>query len=54
MEIQRIIQQLLKDSQQENIWDESAGKIESLTPIIQVDEGAAVALKLENSFLAER
>ena len=53
MVIQKFIQQLLKDSQQENIWDESAGKIESLTPIIQVDEGAAVALKLENSFLAE-
>ena len=50
MEIHLIIQQLLKDSQPDDIWDESVGKIESLTPIIKVSEGVSVALEPENSF----
>ena len=53
MEIQKIIQQLLKDSQPEDILDESDDKIESLTPIIKVSTGASVALEPENSFYVE-
>jgi hypothetical protein len=50
MAIHLIIQQLLKDSQPEDIWDESVGKIESLTPIIKVSERESVALEPANSF----
>ena len=50
MEIQLIIQQLLKDSQPDDILDESVGKIESLTPIIKVSEGVSGALEPESSF----
>jgi len=50
MGIHLIIQQLLKDSQPDDILDESVGKIESLTPIIKVSEGVSVALEPENSF----
>ena len=50
MEIHLIIQQLLKDSQPDDILDESVGKIESLTPVIKVSEGAPVTSEPENSF----
>ena len=50
MEIHLIIQQLLKDSQPDDILDELVGKIESLIPIIEVSEGASVPLEPENSF----
>ena len=50
MAIHLIIQQLLNDSQPEDIWDESVGKIESLTPIIKVGGGESTASEPENSF----
>ena len=50
MAIHLIIQQLLNDSQPEDIWDESVGKIGSLTPIIKVGGGESTTSEPANSF----
>ena len=51
--ISEIIQQLLKGSHSEDIFEEIDNKIVSLTPIVKVSEGASTELELENSFYAE-
>ena len=51
--ISEIIQQLLKGSHSDDIFEEIDNKIVSLTPIVKVSEGASTELELENSFYAE-
>ena len=51
--ISEIIQQLLKGSHSEDIFEEPDDKIVSLTPIVKVSEGASTELEPENSFYAE-
>ena len=51
--ISEIIQQLLKGSHSDDIFEEIDNKIVSLTPIVKVSEGASTELEPENSFYAE-
>ena len=51
--ISEIIQQLLKGSHSEDIFEEPDDKIVNLTPIVKVSEGASTELEPENSFYAE-
>ena len=51
--ISEIIQQLLKGSHSDDIFEEIDNKIVSLTPIVNVSEGASTELEPENSFYAE-
>ena len=51
--ISEIIQQLLKGSHSEDIFEEPDDKIVSLTPIVKVSEGVSTELEPENSFYAE-
>ena len=51
--ISEIIQQLLKGSHSEDIFEEPDDKIVSLAPIVNVSEGASTGQEPENSFYAE-
>ena len=51
--ISEIIQQLLKGSHSDDIFEEIDNKIVSLRPIGKVSEGASTELEPENSFYAE-
>ena len=51
--ISEIIQQLLKGSHSDDIFEEIDNKIVSLTPIVNISEGASTELEPENSFYAE-
>ena len=51
--ISEIIQQLLKGSHSDDIFEEIDNKIVSLTPIVKVSEGTSTELEPENSFYAE-